>query len=271
MQTEELKQASGAEGQAEAAPEARFGACAIISLMDLTALNETDTEASIAALSAKADTALGAPAALCIYRQFLPTADKNLRQSGLRGKVRLATVANFPAGGAQSGQAAAEVEEALALGADEVDIVLPYRALMAGDRDAVRAVLRACRAACKDKALKVILESGVLREAHLIRQAAELALAEGADFLKTSTGKAAVNATLPAAKIMLEAIAAHNKNCGFKAAGGVRTLEQAEQYLALAAKIMGREWINQQHFRFGASGLLDALLPASEVSGAADY
>lgn len=239
----------------------------IISLIDLTSLNDDDSEARIAALCAKAQTPYGLPAALCVYKQFLSPAGKILAEKGIRGRLRLAAVANFPAGGTECAKAAEEVREALALGADEVDIVFPYQALMRGDAQAGRDLLRAARAACGGKVLKVILESGILQQPHWIKQAAEIAIGEGADFIKTSTGKAAVNATLPAARIMLEVIAERNKACGFKAAGGVRFPEQAEAYLALAAEILGNAWIKPAHFRFGASALLDNLLPP-EAAGA---
>lgn len=235
----------------------------IISLIDLTSLNEADSAADIAALCAKAQQAECLPAALCIYKQFLPLADKILTEGGIRGRLRLATVANFPAGGADSAAAAAEAEAALALGADEVDIVFPYRALMQGDAAGGQMLLHRCRQACGGKTLKVILESGALQRPDWIKQAAEIAIGEGADFIKTSTGKAAVNATLPAARIMLEVIAGQNRACGFKAAGGVRSRAEAESYLALAEEILGRDWIEPAHFRFGASALLDNLQPAA--------
>jgi len=251
-----------------AAEQGEFDCRLILSLMDLTSLNESDTEADIAALAEQANTPLGAPAALCIYKQFLPAADAALRAQGLRSRVKLATVVNFPHGGEDSATAAAETAAATQLGADEIDIVIPYRAVQRNDDKSAAAVLRAARAACRGKILKVILESGALEEPAIIRRAAELAVAEGADFIKTSTGKVAVNATLPAAEIMLEVIKRHNPACGFKAAGGVRTAAQARQYLALAAQIMGADWINPAHFRFGASGLLADLLAAGEAAAA---
>ncbi|KAA6206390.1 MAG: deoxyribose-phosphate aldolase [Candidatus Tokpelaia sp.] len=231
----------------------------ITGLIDLTSLRDDDTKARIAALCETLSPLYDLPAGLCIYRQFLPAADKILAAKGLRKQIRLVSVANFPAGGTDSAKAADEVKEVLALGADEVDIVFPYHALMQGEVRAGRSLLRAARAAAGGKVLKIILESGVLQQPHWIKQAAEIAVGEGADFLKTSTGKAATNATLPAARLMLEVIAEHNRNCGLKIAGGVQTQAQAEDYLALTAEILGHGWIDPLHFRFGSSVLYTAL------------
>jgi len=241
--------------------------CFITGLIDLTSLRDDDTVARIAALCEILSPLYGLPADLCIYRQFLPAADKILAAKGLRGQIRLVSVANFPAGGTDSAKAAAEVKEVLALGADEVDIVFPYHALMRGEARAGRLLLRAARAAAGGKVLKVILESGILQQPHWIKQAAEIAVGEGADFLKTSTGKAAINATLPAARLMLEVIAEHNRNCGLKIAGGVRTQMQAEDYLALTAEILGHGWIDPAHFRFGSSALYTALRESRDNCG----
>ena len=108
--------------------------------------------------------------------------------------------------------------------------------------------------------LKVIIESGELKTPELIRSASEIAIAAGADFIKTSTGKVAVNATPEAAKIMLEVIKEKNPAVGFKAAGGVKNAEQAADYLALAESVLGENWVSAKTFRFGASSLLGSLL-----------
>ena len=122
-------------------------------------------------------------------------------------------------------------------------------------------LVRACKDVCGEAVtLKVIIESGELESSVLIRLASEIAIEAGADFIKTSTGKVPVNATLEAAKIMLQVIKEKNKAIGFKAAGGVKTTQQAADYLALAEDIMGKEWISPKTFRFGASSLLGDLL-----------
>jgi len=231
-----------------------------LALMDLTSLNDDDNDTVIRELCARANTPVGHPAAVCVYPAFVQSARAALAEQGLAGKVKVATVTNFPHGEADVERAAAETRAAIAAGADEVDVVFPYRALMAGDAEVGRKLVEACKRECGDAVLKVILETGELKEAGLIDRAGMLAIDGGADFLKTSTGKVAVNATLDAAKILLTAIKASGRDVGFKAAGGVRTAEDAAAYLQLAERVMGAEWITPAHFRFGASGLLGSLL-----------
>ncbi|WP_249979084.1 deoxyribose-phosphate aldolase [Vreelandella olivaria] len=233
-----------------------------LTLMDLTSLNESDTDSVIEALCQQVKTPFGNPAAVCVYPQFIVTATRALTAHKLNGQVKIATVTNFPHGGNDIMEAARETREAVASGADEVDVVFPYRALMAGDEATGLELVEMCKAACGGQALlKVIIESGELKEPALIQRASELAIEGGADFIKTSTGKVPVNATLEATRIMLKAIkASGKKDVGFKAAGGVRTAEEAAEYLALAADIMGSQWVTPRHFRFGASSLLGSLL-----------
>jgi deoxyribose-phosphate aldolase len=136
---------------------------------------------------------------------------------------------------------------------------------MAGNEDAVREMIRAVRAACRPPVvLKTILETGELKDRDLIRNASHLAISSGADFIKTSTGKVAVNATLGAADIMLNAIRESGRNVGFKPAGGVRTVADATLYLDLAATIHGPDWAAPSTFRFGASGLLGDIIAVLE-------
>ena len=146
-------------------------------------------------------------------------------------------------------------------GANEIDVVLPWRAFLQGKHDVAHALLLAVAQETKPQAhLKVILETGELKDPQLIRQASELAIECGADFIKTSTGKTPVSATPEAARAMLQVIRASGKKVGFKASGGIRSFEDAKLYLALCDEIMGPEWAKPETFRFGASGLLDALL-----------
>lgn len=233
--------------------------------LDLTSLKDDDSDASIERLADAARTPYGAPAALCVSPRFVATARARLDANGLPG-VRVAAVANFPHGGEDAASAAADARGAIDAGANEIDVVLPYRALAAGHERVVSSVVAEVRAACDAAAtpitLKVILETGELRGTALIRRASELALDAGADFLKTSTGKVPVNATIEAATILLTAIRAHGSHAGFKAAGGVATLADAARYLALADRIMGAGWAAPERFRFGASGLLTQLLAA---------
>jgi deoxyribose-phosphate aldolase len=226
-------------------------------LVDLTSLNEDDTEERIAALCAQARTPAGPVAAVCVYPRFVAQAAAALSGS----PVRVATVANFPAGRLDARGARAEAERALAEGAHEVDVVLPYLAFAAGDRDAALEVVVAAREATAGATLKVILETGRLETPELVRAAAAAALAAGADFVKTSTGKLAPGATLEAARPMLEAIRDHGRG-GFKASGGVRTAQDAAGFLGLADEVVGEGWTAPETFRLGASSLLADLLDA---------
>jgi len=240
--------------------ETKSAARLALRLMDLTRLEVDDRPSKIEALCRRAATPFGSPAAVCIYPAWLVAARRTLRVSDLEGTVKLATVANFPAGDAGPEEAAAQVRKALALGADEVDVVFPWQRLVEGDESAGIELVAACREACAQHTLKVILETGCLSVPERISQAAGIAIEAGADFLKTSTGKVSINATLEAAHILLETIRESGRDVGCKVSGGVRTTGQAIEYLELASEIMGHDWLTPGHFRFGASGLLDDLL-----------
>ena len=231
-----------------------------IGLMDLTTLSDDDNDERVIALAHKAHTVVGDTAALCIYPRFIPIANKTLLDDGTRESICIATVTNFPHGNSDIDIAVAETKASIAYGADEVDVVFPYRALMAGDAQIGYDLVSACKEACGDKILKVIIESGELKDPTLIKRASEISIDAGANFIKTSTGKVAINATLEAAKIMLQVIKESGKDIGFKAAGGVKDVRDAKGYIELAQEIMGREWVDATHFRFGASSLLDNLL-----------
>lgn len=231
-----------------------------LSLMDLTSLNDNDTDQNIIDLCSNAASEHGQVAAVCVYPQFIETALDSLHSHNVKG-VKVATVTNFPHGKNDPALAQKETEKAVFMGAHEVDVVFPYQALMAGDRKVGADLVTAAREACGDKAqLKVIIESGVLSTEQLIRQASEICIEQGAHFIKTSTGKVDINATLDATKYMLTSIKESGLNVGFKAAGGIKTLDQANDYLALASMIMGDNWANKNTFRFGASSLLANLL-----------
>jgi len=232
-----------------------------LNLMDLTSLTDQETTQEIEALCQQAQSASGNTAAICIYPRFIPVAKRKLAAIGA-SDVKIATVTNFPAGGDDLEIAVAETKAAIAYGADEVDLVFPYQALMTGNETIGFDMVSACKAACAgaNVTLKVIIESGELKEESLIAKASEICIKAGADFIKTSTGKVPVNATLESANIMLNQIKTYNTDVGFKAAGGVRTAEDAEKYLTMAEDLLGTDWVNSQHFRFGASGLLTNLL-----------
>lgn len=238
-----------------------------LKLMDLTTLNDDDTDQNVIELCHKAKTAVGNTAAICIYPRFIPIAKKTLRELGTP-EVRIATVTNFPHGNDDIAIAVAETKAAIAYGTDEVDVVFPYRALIAGNEKVGYELVKQCKAACGDTLLKVIIETGELKEPALIKRASELCIKAGADFIKTSTGKVAVNATPEAAEIMLNVIREMGVAdvVGFKPAGGVKTSEDAAQYLAMADNILGSEWADNMHYRFGASSLLTNLLNTLEVT-----
>jgi deoxyribose-phosphate aldolase len=223
----------------------------ILSLIDLTSLNDNDNDTAIATLCEKAKTQYGLVPAVCIYSRYIPLA-RNI----LNTAIKIATVTNFPHGSSDIDLALYETQLAIKRGADEVDIVFPYHYLKNGDSALGWHMVKQAKQICGDKILKVIIESGELKSPFLIKQASNISIDAGADFIKTSTGKVAVNATLEAAEIMLECIDNSGKKCGFKAAGGIRTVEEASKYLDLTAKIMGEAWITPDNFRFGASSLL---------------
>lgn len=234
-----------------------------ISLMDLTSLTDQETPQDIEELCKQAKSLGGNTAAICIFPRFIPLAKKLLRQQETPN-IKIATVANFPHGNDDIAIAVAETSAAVGYGADEVDVVFPYKALIAGDINVGLELIEACKAVCpKNILLKVIIETGELKKPELIKLASEVSIRAGADFIKTSTGKVKVNATPEAAKIMLEVIKSTNNqqvNTGFKAAGGVKNVNDALVYLSLANSILGDSWTTTEHFRFGASSLLGNLL-----------
>jgi deoxyribose-phosphate aldolase len=237
-----------------------------IGLLDLTNLNDICAGTDIDDLAQRAVIPHSTAAALCIWPQWIERAKKRVAGSG----VRIATVANFPAGRADAAAAARETAKAIADGADEVDVVMPYSALLAGNpRAAVKLVAAVRREVPSPHLLKIIIESGVLATRGHILLASNIALSEGADFIKTSTGKAAVNATLFAAEIMLGAIGRGGFAAGFKAAGGIKTARDAAGYLTLADTLMGPDWVSPRTFRFGASGVLADLIATIECDTAA--
>lgn len=234
-----------------------IAAHSLIRMLDLTSLNDNDSELTVEELCQKARTPYGNVAAVCIHGKFVSLAKNLLKNT----PVKIATVVNFPQGEFAVEQTCREIEKAVQNGADEIDAVFPYRHFLSGKTaDCETYVAEAKKAAGKDRLLKVILETGELKTVNAIAGASRLCIANGADFIKTSTGKSKVSATPEAANIMLEAIAAAKNNVGFKASGGIKTLEEAKKYLVLADSIMGLRWINPNNFRIGASSLLNDLI-----------
>lgn len=229
-----------------------------ISLVDLTNLADDCDDAAVDLLC---DRALRAgTAAVCVWPDFVARAARRLADQ----PVGVATVVNFPTGDERAFATGVLTERALDDGADEIDVVLPYRWFANGDRDRAADVLSTVRAAVDGRGIvKVILETGELADTDLIAGAARFAIDHGADFVKTSTGKTEVSATLEAARVMLDAIAAADRPVGLKPSGGIRTADDAEAYLSLAESVMGLDFLAPSTFRFGASGVLDALLEAA--------
>jgi deoxyribose-phosphate aldolase len=238
-----------------------------LSMVDLTTLEGADTPGRVRSLCRRAvrpdpgDPSLPHAAAVCIYPSLVPTAVEALRGTG----VRTAAVAGaFPSGQSPVRLKAAEVRGVVARGADEVDVVVRRGALLAGDyRGAFDDLLR-LREAAGEATLKVILEVGELGTWDAVRKAAMVAMAAGADFVKTSTGKIARASSLPAVLVMLEAVRefheATGRRVGVKAAGGVGTAKDALRYLVLVHEVLGPEWLTPDLFRIGASALVNDLL-----------
>lgn len=247
--------------EAKRQPATQQAARRALGLLDLTSLGDSDTEEIIAALCKRANGPAGHTAAVCVYDRFVPQCRKALEGT----PVQVATVCNFPHGGTDSEAAANEATAQVKAGAHEVDVVLPYKAYIAGDRQTAKNLLAAVRKACGDKALlKVIIETGELRDSTVIREASRDAILAGADFIKTSTGKVAEGATLRSAALMLDVIREMqpelDRPVGFKPAGGIKNVADTAAYLFLADSLMGPDWASPRTFRFGASGVLNAIL-----------
>ncbi|MEP7202286.1 MAG: deoxyribose-phosphate aldolase [Ilumatobacteraceae bacterium] len=248
------------------ATDQRRQAARALACLDLTSLNDDDTPERIDALCDRAlSPAPGIdiqPAAVCIYPNFVARARARLGGSG----IAVAAVANFPLGTSSIEDVIAEVKRAMADDVDEIDCVFPFRAYLAGDHlvagELVRQVGEVCHSGSHPTLLKVILETGVLHETETIKAAAAVAIANGADFVKTSTGKLEPAATPEAAAALLDVIGAAQRTgqrIGLKVAGGVKTVEDASVYLDLADGCLEPE-AHPGNFRFGASGLLNDIV-----------
>lgn len=238
-----------------------------VSMVDLTTLEGSDTDGRVASLVSKAvrpdplDPAVPSAAAVCVYPSRVPAAVARTRGT----RVRVASVATgFPSGQTSLELKVREVETVVDAGAQEVDMVIDRGALLSGDHARVVDEIGAIKSACGHAHLKVILETGELGSYDAVRTASMLAMASGADFIKTSTGKLPMGATLPVTLCMLEAIrevhGETGRRVGLKPAGGIRTAKQAIQHLVLVHETLGSGWLTPELFRFGASSLLNDLL-----------
>ncbi|HTK24548.1 MAG TPA: deoxyribose-phosphate aldolase [Gaiella sp.] len=238
-----------------------------IRMIDLTTLEGADTPGKVRALSTKAvqpepgDPSIPSVAAVCVYPSLVAVARRALAGS----TVNVASVATaFPSGQAPLEVKLADVRAAVKAGADEIDMVIDRGAFLSGRIGQVYDEVVAVKEACGDAHLKVILETGELGTYDAVRRASLVAIAGGADFIKTSTGKVAPAATLPVALCMLEVIRdVYDETglvVGMKTAGGIRTAKQAIQYLCVVHETLGVEWLTPDRYRFGASSLLNDLL-----------
>ncbi len=232
----------------------------VLSLIDYTSLNESD---SVESIQFFCQTALDLPepvAALCIYPQFVKQVKMALRGSG----IKVATVANFPAGNQDVSHVTASIRGSIDAGADEIDVVFPYQMYMQSNHDTPFELIEQCVDACHNGIqLKVILETGVLQDPALIQKISQRLIFSGVNFLKTSTGKTKIGATIDAVSTLLTTIQTTKSDVGIKISGGVRSVEQAANYIALAQKTMGFSWVSAQHFRLGASHLVAAIIKSN--------
>jgi len=238
-----------------------------VTMMDLTTLEGMDTPGKVIQMSSKAirpdptDPSIPSVAAVCVYPAMVPYA----RQAVEGTSVKVASVATyFPSGQADIALKVEETRQVVEAGADEVDMVINRGAFLSGDYYRVFDEIVRVKEACGDAHLKVILETGELETFDNVRRASVLAMAAGADFIKTSTGKVSPAATLPVTLVMLEAIrdfwAATGIKVGMKPAGGIRTAKDAIRYLVVLNETLGQEWMSPDWFRIGASSLLNDVL-----------
>lgn len=230
-----------------------------LACLDLTSLGADDTPATVAALARRAHHASATPATLCVYPELLLATRMSLMREGIP-QVRTATVVNFPDGGIDADRAENETRRALAVGADEIELVFPWRALQSGDRAAAAALLKRVKARCAKTTLKVILQSAAFADLTELRVAAETAVAAGADFLVSATGKLGATQALDAARCLAAVIATTKRSVGLKMTGDIHTLAQATACVAIATQTYGRDRVVPARFRIGADALLEVLL-----------
>jgi deoxyribose-phosphate aldolase len=228
----------------------------VLAFLDLTELSDECDEAAVRRLCTAAVNPIGKVAAVCVWPGFVPVAASMVSAHG----VLVASVVNFPKGDSSIETVLAEVAQATADGADEIDLVLPWQMFLEGDERAASQMVTSVRGQLETTTLKVILETGLYPNQQKVAQASQLAIDCGADFLKTSTGKVAISATHEAVETMLHTIRNTGRVVGIKPSGGIRSLDQALPYLATADSIMGGQWATCETFRFGASALHDDIM-----------
>lgn len=238
----------------------------LYSCIDLTSLNTEDNKENIWKFTEEVNHFEGSKsdisnvAAICVYPNFVSTV-----KEALTADVRIAAVAGgFPSSQTFIEVKIAEVSLAVADGADEIDIVLNAGAFFEDDLEELCREIEEIKSACRNARLKVILETGLLKTASAIKKAAILSMYSGADFIKTSTGKVYPGATLEAVYVICQAVKEyyrlHRKIIGVKVSGGVRTADEAVKYYTIVKEVLGKEWLNPDYFRIGASSLATNLL-----------
>ena len=238
-----------------------------VTMLDVTTLEGADTVGKVSQMCQKAmrpmpeDPNIGPAAAVCVYPRMVKVATKAVENSS----VQVAAVATqFPSGQMRLKERLAEVRYAVGEGADEIDMVISRAQFLQGEYRAIYDEIVSCKEACGEAHLKVILETGELITYDNVRYASDLAMAAGADFIKTSTGKVPIAATLPVTLVMLQAIddfyEQTGRMVGMKPAGGISNAKLALQYLVMVREVLGRKWLTNKLFRFGASSLTNDLL-----------
>ncbi|MCK5297136.1 MAG: deoxyribose-phosphate aldolase [Alphaproteobacteria bacterium] len=228
----------------------------IIKLLELTSLNDNDDEKAIIKLCQQATGSFGHVAAVCVLPRFIKLCQNELNNK----KIRIATVVNYPFGSTNIDAVVEDTKQAILNGADEINLVFPYKAFLNGDTHTAKKMISACKKITRKKAtLKVVLETGVLEKTLRITDACSCSINAGADFIMTSTGKTSVSATCEAANAIMEKLRDSGSSTGFAASGGINTIEKAKDYLSLADLIMGIRWASPDTFRFSDNNLLNDL------------
>jgi deoxyribose-phosphate aldolase len=228
----------------------------LISLIDLTRLKENDLPSMVDDLCLKASTPYGHVAAVCVFPEYVSRVKEKL----VHTEVKCATVINFPSGDEPLSKIREEIKNVLQQGADEIDVVFPYKAYLSLEKQSALEVMAVCRELSKGKILKIIVESGAFPDEKILTSALRDLLSLNIDFLKTSTGKIEKGASVEAVKCFIQAIQDSQVSCGIKISGGIRTVDQALTYWKLLADAFGEDFISPKTVRFGASSLLDEII-----------
>lgn len=227
-------------------------------LLDCTSLSGHESIDDIRDLCVNAVCDGTKAAAICIYAKYIAKAIEIQKELGQN--IPIATVVNFPLGNSQVSLAVSETESAVALGADEIDIVFPYKSWLEGDRKAAIDVLSACRTACNGKIYKVILETGAVEIPEVIQDMTQACVDIGVDFVKTSTGKNFPGATIQAVQQIIQVLRKNpSSGTGLKISGGLQHIDHVMAYFMLIDRLMGPEWIKPSNLRLGASRLTKQL------------